>query len=60
MRRLEELIKVRHPMKAILDGIVDPEIFEKMDTKILWILKETNGNGPAANTRMVVVKYIFM
>jgi len=45
LKEIDEQIKTRYPGKVILDGIVDPETFEKMETKILWILKETNGFG---------------
>lgn len=28
------------------DGIIDLKLFQKAKYKILWILKETNGNSP--------------
>jgi len=39
---LDGKIKERYPNNAVLDGIVNYDVFLKTEPKILWVLKETN------------------
>jgi hypothetical protein len=46
LKKLDEKIKGLYPNNAVLDGIVDDELYEKTTPKILWVLKESNITTP--------------
>jgi hypothetical protein len=49
LKEIDEKIKGLHPNDAVLDGIVDDEIYENekiTPKKILWVLKESNITTP--------------
>jgi hypothetical protein len=46
LKEIDETIKRLYPNNAVLDGIVDDEIYANTTPKILWVLKESNITTP--------------